>query len=67
MNLNDFTRPKLRIKISKLSKGDWSLGVFLNHQLLEHWHKTDIVGTSHEVYICICLFKYHISIGFVEK
>lgn len=67
MNLNDFTRPKFGIKIDKLSKGDWSLGLFLNHKLWEHWHNADIVGVSHEVYIYICLLKYNISVGFIEK
>lgn len=67
MELNDFIRPKFGIKIDKLSKGDWSLGLFLNHKLWEHWHNADIIGVSHEVYIYICLFKYNISIGFIEK
>lgn len=67
MNLEDFKRPKFGIKIGKLIKGDWSLGLFLNHESWEHWLNTDIVGVSHEVYIYICLFKYHISIGFIEK
>lgn len=67
MNLNDFTRPKFGIKIDKLSKGDWSFGLFFNHRLWEHWHNADMVGVSHEVYLYICFFKYNISIGFIEK
>ena len=67
MNLNDFTRPKFGIKIDKLSKGDWSLGLFLNHKLWEHWEGARMVGVSHEVYLYICLFKWNISIGFIDK
>ena len=67
MDLNDFHRPKLGIKIDKLSKGDWSLGLFLNHRLWEHWHNADIIGVSHEVYLYICFFKWNISIGYIEK
>lgn len=67
MELNDFTRPKFGIKIDKLSKGDWLLGLFLNHRLWKHWHNADMVGVSHEIYLYICFFKYNISIGFIEK
>ena len=67
MNLDDFHRPKFGIKVDKLSKGDWSLGLFLNHRLWEHWHNADIIGVSHEVYIYICFFKWNISIGYIER
>lgn len=67
MNLNDFKRPKFGIKIKKISEGDWELGISLIHRLWTHMHIFDIVGVSHEIYIYICLFKYNISIGFIEK
>lgn len=67
MDLNDFHRPKFGIKINKLSKGDWSLGLFLDHKLWQHWYYDKIVGFSHEVYIYVCFFKWNISIGFIEK
>lgn len=67
MELNDFIRPKFGIKIKKFSEGDWILGISLIHRLWTHVHNADIVGVSHEIYIYICLFKYNISIGFIEK
>jgi len=67
MDLNDFTRPKFGIKFNKLGKGDWQLGIFLNHKLWQHWYYDKIVGVSHEVYIYICFFKWNISIGYLER
>lgn len=67
MNLEDFTRPKFGIKVNKLSKGDWSLGVFLNCKRWEYWYNADFIGSSHEAYIYICFFKWNISIGYIEK
>ena len=61
--MNKFYKPKFGIKIDKLSKGDWQLGIFLNNALWHHYHNKVL----HELYIYICLFKVNISIGFIEK
>ena len=65
--MNEFYKPKFGIKVDKLSKGDWQLGLFLNHRLWHHCHNDKVVKVSHELYIYICLLKINISIGFIEK
>ncbi len=67
IDIDNYYRPKFGIKIDKLGKGDWSLGIFLNHKLWTHLYYDKVVKESHEIYIYICFFKFNISIGFIEK
>ena len=47
--MNEFYKPKFGIKIDKLSKCDWQLGLFLNHRLWHHCHNDKVIKISHEV------------------
>ncbi len=67
MDINDYVKPKFRIKIDKLSKGDLQFGLFFNQRMCEFYNHTydKVVGKSYERYIYLCLFKINISIGWI--
>ena len=65
--MNDFEKPKFRIHIDKLLKGDISFGIFFNQKVLENWAADKMVNKYYERYICICLFKHIIQIGWLWK
>ena len=51
--MNEFYKPEFGIKVDKLSKGDWQLGLFLNHRLWHHYHneKVGALGDIKEIFI----------------
>lgn len=63
----NFEKPKFRIHIDKLLKGDISFGIFFNQKVLENWVADKMINKYYERYIYICLFKYNISIGWLWR
>lgn len=65
--MNELTKIKFRIKINKLSKKDWQLGLFLNREHFSTEYSSKGKKEIVERYIYICLFKINISIGFLLR
>lgn len=65
--MNDFKKPKFRMHIDKPNKGDLYFGLLINQVCLENWLGGKVISKDYERYICICVFKYMIQIGWLWK
>lgn len=65
--MNELIKIKFRIKINKLRKKDWQLGLFLNREHFSTEYNSKGKKEIVERYIYICLFKINISIGFLLR
>lgn len=67
MDINDYIKPRFKIKIDKLNKGDYQLGLFFNQRMCNFYNHSysKIVAKTYERYIYICLFKINVSIGWI--